>query len=815
MKKISAIGFKLFAAAFVGAVALLVTGCGMQTDMQIDESFSGERVIVCDELSDTSMLFTSYDVEDVTECLVENCPDEMEMSYEYTNDAKSKVVYTFTLKFTGLEDYISKVTALLGETPTVEFAYNDPSDQLFNSGFSLEESFTSADLLGWAKTAIKDELNLSLNVTSFTDDVTISMNDVEYDNESLLSSKISVNTIAAYTLDSLSMTVNRYGDDDYGCEVIFKIPESTVNKLTESAIESFFQSVTPEGGSGKWLSEESGLYRYQISIEGTAENLNALMEAVFGDSSSFSYQSGSERSTAFSDTGTLGNQLDLSKYPCSSDGSCDIDITYKNGDAAAFDSDDLPESAVLSEDGDEVSFSLYGVSGADITLYLSVVYSLSEVDVTTEITRTGKVIQTISLVYPVDSGQDGADFAAAYWQSIVSDSDISVSSEKFGDSNNQFAAVISTPADTPEDVSALLQQYFGEGNSISVNWSDGFELYKSASVFINVDVTSVLSGSNYDGEIMFALESSGKVSDAYWESADDGNDDILMGTSSSGGFEHPISSGSFTVACSVKRVNALFVILVSALALLIIGIIVMLIALIVIKFRKKYSAQKLAEIKNQAIIKMADGSEQLMEISPEAAANTVLITPNNSDGLDEDDDEPENVWLFCTALKMLSAIAAVLFFFSFFEISWTDILAKSESISGFDMTGDMSISDGTLSGSPAKFVLLAIPLVMLLILFLRAYLPKVVSNLICAGMSAFQLWYISGMKDNLEENLYALGATVDKSFSISTDWAYDYSLLVYALLLVGFIILLVVDSMLSMRHSITSQTISDELDSST
>ena len=40
--------------------ALLLTGCGMNTEMKLDGQFKGERVITCDELEDQNNLLAKF-----------------------------------------------------------------------------------------------------------------------------------------------------------------------------------------------------------------------------------------------------------------------------------------------------------------------------------------------------------------------------------------------------------------------------------------------------------------------------------------------------------------------------------------------------------------------------------------------------------------------------------------------------------------------------------------------------------------------------------------------------------------------------------
>lgn len=807
--------YKIFAVVFCCLFIVLLTGCGMKTDMNISDEFAGERVIVCDELTDTDLIFTSANVKDVTESLQKNCPEQMEFSCNYTDSKQTKAVYTFKIKFDSIDDYKSRVAAILGRTPSVEYVYQRPEEQLFKSGFSLSENFNSADLLSWAKDALKKDLNISKDLSSFTDTVSITMNGTEFDNQNLLSSRIKIDTVAAYKLDSVAIDTIRYGDDDYEREITLSMPQKTVEALGKDNIQKFLETATAENASGQWLSDENNLSRYRISISGTAENINACTSQLFGDGSSFSYRKDESLYTAFSETGVLNETLNFEKFPCENDGSCNVDITYKNMDASEFDEDKSTLSAAvkplkgegLSEDGKTITLAYHKATNAEITLYSSTVYKLSEVDVVTEINSDDKLSQSIILAYPIDTHDYGAQFAAAYFNRALEGSGITVTVGQFNDSGSQYAVTLSTPKDTADNVNALLKQYIGENNSIEIQGQDKFAFYNNRSVSVAVDVAELIEPSQYSGEIMYSYKGGGQAYDVDWTSDDgSGKTDVLMGAYRSETFEHPISTHSFTITYHVRRINVIFVLLISALVIVVCGVVIMGICWLVLRSRRKIEEVKLAAVQTMALVTLPDGTETMMEVTPEEAANTVVLAPKNDDGLDEDDDEPENVWLFSTALRLFSVMGAVLFFLNFVTITWTDIFAKSSSISGLDLVKGVSLMERTLEGSYMNVILLIVPLLIFALLSLRKYIPKVMANIAVIVLSGLQIWYLLGLPSTLEEQVNAFAAEVAKRITLEMGWAYNYSIMIYILLLLGGIVLLMIDTGIAVRRGVVKRS---------
>lgn len=801
---------RLFAAFFCCAFLALLTGCGMKTDLKMSSDFAGERIIVCDEISDTSLMFSSKKVTDITECLQNNCPEQMAFSYQYSDSKQTKVVYTFTVKFDSLDDYKTKVAALLGRTPSVEYVYQSPEEQLFKSGFSLAEDFNSTDLLAWVKPALKKDLNLSQNVSSFTDTVTITLNDVSYDNENLMSSRIKVDTIAEYRLSSIDITTRRYGDDDYEREVTLSMPKKTVETLGKENIQHFMEAVTADSAAGQWLSDEGSTSHYRVSFSGTAELINACTAKLFGGGSSFSYVKDESLYTAFSETGVLSETLSFEKFPCESNGTCNATIVYKNMDASEFDSEKSTLSAAdrkvngegLSDENKTLTLIYKKASSADIKLYSSTVYKLSEVDVVTEIGGDDKVRQSITLASPIDTQDYGAQFAASYFNRLLDGSGFTVTVGQFNDSGTQYAVTIATPKDTAENVNDLLTKYIGEGNAITIEGQDQFAFYNKRSVAVAVDLAEMIKPSQYSGEIMYSFKGTGQAYDVNWTStAGGGKNDVLMGAYRSDSFEHPISAHTFTITYHLRRVNLIFVLLIAALVLVVCGILVMTAGRIMLRRRQKREAEKMAAVKTMALVTLPDGTETMMEVTPEEAANTVVIAPKNDDGLDEDDDEPENLWLFSTAMRLFSVMAGVLFFLNFATITWTEIIAKSSSITGLHLVKGLDLMERTLEGHYLNAILLAVPVIIFALLSFRNTLPKLISDCVIIGLSALQIWYLLGLPTTLEEQVNAFAAEVSKRMTMEMGWAYNYSIMIYVLLLLGGIVLIMIDTGIAIHRS--------------
>ena len=799
-------------------VALLMTGCGMNTDLKIDGEFKGERVITCDELEDQNNLFTKFKVSEAADVLSKKCPPQMEFECKYTNDKKTKAVFVFHLKFDGIDDYKTKVKALIGRDPSVQFTYKDPKADLFASGFSITEDFESKDLLAWVKPALKEGLNVSKDVSSMTDDVKITMNGVTYDNDNFASSKIKLNTISKYFIESIDIrTIHDVDKDgsDYEREITIKIPKKTLEALGKNNIQDFMESAVGEKAAGKWKSDDDGASRYRISFKGNAEVINECTSKLFGEGCSFQYVSDGSLNTAFSETGVLTEKVSFGKFPCNSDGTSDVTFTFVNMDGSRFDPVQSTVAAGskqkseegIQDDGKMLVLMYEKASEANIKLYSKSVYSVSKVNVRTDISSDDKISQEITIAYKVGDDDSGAQFAAKYFTEAFKGSGIAVAVEPYNSSRSQYAVVLTTPRGTAEEVTAILQKYIGPGNSVKIEGADKFALYNKRSVSVDVNVEDFVKASGYTGVVEYGFRGDGEANSVSWTSdiTGKGKNDVLMGKSQSE-FDHPISAQTFTVTYQVQRINLIFVMLAGALAIVVCGAVIMLFSWMVLRRRRKHQEEKMEAVMTMALVKLPDGTQTMMEVTPEEAANAVVIAPKDDDGLDEDDDEPENMWLFTTAMRLFAAMAGVLVVLNYAgvdsernNLNPLEFFVSAKGISGWDLIVGKEINDRLLEGSYFNIVLIAIPLLIFAILSLRNLLPKLLSDIVIICSSLFQAWYMLGLRDSLEEKVDLLGID-GKRFFVEMDWAYNYSVVIYVLLFVGAIVLILMDTGLNFRR---------------
>ncbi len=138
-------------AAVVGVLALALTGCGavINTVLTLSGDSGGRRVMTL-TLPASEMESAKGGPEAVEASIARHMPTVMEFS-GLAETSDKKMIGVFTIVFKSEEEYAEKVTKILavGQRAIIpEIALATP-DTDFVSGASLEENFTSADLLAW------------------------------------------------------------------------------------------------------------------------------------------------------------------------------------------------------------------------------------------------------------------------------------------------------------------------------------------------------------------------------------------------------------------------------------------------------------------------------------------------------------------------------------------------------------------------------------------------------------------------------------------------------------------------------------------
>ncbi len=149
-------------------VLCLFCGCGatVDTNMTIEDGFTGDRTISLTIDSEDLTEYVTGGITGLETVITENIPSEM--TYDITTNESGASVINFHITFSSLEDYKTKVTAILtagGFTEAPEIEY-DRQDNPFKQGVVFTEDFDSIDLMEWYKNALQTAGIISESSTS-------------------------------------------------------------------------------------------------------------------------------------------------------------------------------------------------------------------------------------------------------------------------------------------------------------------------------------------------------------------------------------------------------------------------------------------------------------------------------------------------------------------------------------------------------------------------------------------------------------------------------------------------------------------------
>ncbi|MCL2487018.1 MAG: hypothetical protein FWE86_05395, partial [Oscillospiraceae bacterium] len=282
---------------------------------------------------------------------------------------------------------------------------------------------------------------------------------------------------------------------------------------------------------------------------------------------------------------------------------------------------------------------------------------------------------------------------------------------------------------------------------------------------------------------------------------------------SGGGFRYGgIARPVFSIAYVNQRINIAFVVLVvlgGAAVLSVIGIFSRM-AIRKSRGKKRFSEDEitLEAVQSVALANLPAEQQTISELPPELSSRqVVVIQPRQDDGLDEHGDEPENAWLFGTALKMMSVLCFALFFVNFASIStedWRSTLSKipvigifvspEAGLTGYKIAGGAEIFGVQMPGWPLAYCLVAAPVVIFLLMSFRRKLPKLLASAGTLAISVSQIFLLLFMPPVISQNVEIIRQSTKNYVTDPVlGMGYNYSLVIYILLTVGTLILMISD----------------------
>ncbi len=809
-------------------MALFLSACDTEidvaTELSVDGDFSGQRIMKTEGIKKSDLGGNNM-AESILNDIKTSAPAPMKVEY---TEADGKYFIDFSIPFTSIEDYENKIESVIGND--IDITYST-ADTAFSSSVNFQENFTTKDLLNWVQDVIKKyDKNATLSIKYTSTDFVLS--NQKYGSST--DGRLSVYSTGNNTLiTSINVDTFVLGLDNFSRAVTFSMSKEVYETITAEK----FESIVPSNAEGKlYVDNEANKnvqYAYQITYSGTTTDIASTTAALFPGSTFECVSSSSE--SAFSIDSVISEQINFGYYPCNSNGTANASISYSSSYQEESDGENIPQTAnsvIFNTDNvvvdganvstssknssSKISITCKGSATASAAIGVKFIYGIQDVTVDTTLHANNDLEVALLLDYNINASSAALELAESFFTTKFNESSIegvSLSSNKMTrtteTSTQEYYQLKILFKGSSEKVCSTMTAVFGGENSFNDIYNKKFELNTKHNISHRVDITELLNYANYKGVVTYVFRSEsatckGVDCQLYKDGAADGTpqNNLLNGKTKIGVFSVPVSGGSFRISFQSTYINVGYIIFV--VLIIIIAVIggTILISLVARKskahkqvekeiFRKTAVERSLA----LAVIQNSDGS--IVPLSSQALANRpgAVVESRRDDGLDEDDDESETIWLFSTTLKLLSLIAAVLFFFPFVSVSCSNS-SGSQAITAFSLMVGFKRDDYTMNPRPEIALLLIIPLVIFMLLFLWNKLPKFPSAIVIIVASAACLLLLLNLEAIIEEQIDSMMELTNANGTITSfkmEWAYSYSLITYMLLLIGSVVLLLAE----------------------
>ncbi|MDO4557027.1 MAG: hypothetical protein Q4B70_18100 [Lachnospiraceae bacterium] len=498
---------KIFLLLLIGGT-LFLTGCGIRvaTDLSLDQDFKGSRTITCFVSASDMLQYFKGDSKNIDNIIENNCPDCLIYSKKETD---SGTEYQFRLEFQSLEDYKTSLGSVLNFSP--EITYHG-SSSVFSKGISIQENFTSLDLLRWFEVLLQEEYNISdSQIESLWEvgDTKVEFSGTSYESEP----QISISSMEYSDFDGIEIYTTEKDDRTYERLIRFKVPTSTLNKHS-AELEDYFADHLPKKAEGIWVPVKTGK-NYELTLYADSFSELSSMTAVALDCTS---EQQSLVSSTFSDYQFFQfdlertEQLDFSYFLCTKDEEVPVAYYYKPNSLTEPKTVDIQKKINNNFTGKADKNGFYCLfDGNCTTLNVGFLGEMnlfvSSYQITTILKDNGALERSFTFTFQ----NDLIDPEIHQLNSFFKKNKTAHLTMK-GDFSDEIGTLTITQKGTKDDLNYSSRLLFGSENN-SADYKEGHSLlavYQDTSLTESIDLSRFLGSTNQKltGEYVFINESS-------------------------------------------------------------------------------------------------------------------------------------------------------------------------------------------------------------------------------------------------------------------------------------------------------------------
>lgn len=474
--------------------------CKVKTNLKISSSGSGTREISV--IIPENTLKNEDNKNYLKKIINENCPKELSC---VQNEENNSLVYVFYLNFNDFDDYKTKVNSILGFDPGTIYSNKD---NLFTKTTLLCENFSSVDILNWLKTSIKASTIKEINSISLNnEDTFVNLNGLDYRTDNY----INLNLADGYTVDEIDIDTQNNDDVLFDRTFTFKIPFSTIDKLGEENIKSYFNARAEGCSNFSILGYKTG---NEYIIEFKNINSNQLLNctnSLFNCSlnQNISYKRGTDFVSLFTNENSFDETLDLSSYQGKNNANVDVKYSYfisdenknKIFDAQNYSKGNWAQASSLDINHCEFNFK---TASARINITNGNLYEFSKCKIRFNILGDDYFSKYFDFYFDKNTIDDAVNNIDLYLKNKNS----LFSIEKLTDYGNDFCRLEfkgNSKEITDEEIKLL-----GEGNTITINKNKGkfYSIHNVSNLIDTFDLTKVINDNNLNKELTYEINSS-------------------------------------------------------------------------------------------------------------------------------------------------------------------------------------------------------------------------------------------------------------------------------------------------------------------
>lgn len=397
-----------------------MTACGavIDTTLSVNEDGGGVRTITATVDASDLEQYVSGGAESVVTVINANLPSGMSFD-GLTAGPAGESVFTFSIPFADPEEYEKKIISILGAGGVVDLEASAQivvTDSVFRSGTSVEENFTSQNLLAWLSNALiangtvpaDQKSNLSeIGTTSVkTGEVAFKTN-----------AQISYSDMTDFGVTAVTITTTGLSSGTYDRTIEYELPREAYAH-DEAGYDKFFADITPDDGE---LTPASGTgTTWTLTLpELTADEVIEYTNAALGSTSTdFAVTSEPDASTPGTILTTVIDAVDCSAI-CADDAQVSTRVAVPagwTGTTQTFDSDASTKTWATDNAGGATTFR-HGVAfqsvDADATITrdgtstLDLKFSLLAADASAVGDSIKTALQPTSTYGTIDVTEDG------------------------------------------------------------------------------------------------------------------------------------------------------------------------------------------------------------------------------------------------------------------------------------------------------------------------------------------------------------------------------------------------------------------------